>query len=88
MQPTISDLKDSDRVILQVIDDEGVVRGSVLRRRAGTGAPQFVEAVRRLIAQGLIGVSGSAVDERSAQEAYFSPVPSTRGLLKRAAFKR
>lgn len=43
--------------------------------------------VRNLLDQRFIAVSGSVADERSMQEAYFSPVPSTRGLLKEAVAK-
>lgn len=89
MQPPLSDLDDTDRRILQVIDEEGVIRGSVLRRRARVqSAADFLPSVQKLLELGLIGVSGSTGDDRAAQEAYFSPVPSTRGLLKQAVTKR
>ena len=86
MQPPLSDI---ERSILQVIDEEGVIRGSVLRRRARIEeADKMLEAVRNLLEQRLIAVSGGVSDERSMQEAYFSPVPSTRALVKEAYTKR
>jgi hypothetical protein len=86
MQQPLSDI---ERRILQVIDEEGVIRGSVLRRRARVENPaELLEAVLKLLDQRLIAVSGGVADERSMQEAYFSPVPSTRGLVKEAVSKR
>ena len=81
-------LDENDRLVAQVIDEEGVIRGSVLRRRARIKDPKvLLKSVQKLIDESLIGVSGSVADERAMQEAYFSPVPSTRGLLKQMVTK-
>ncbi len=81
-------LDETDRLVLQVIDEEGVIRGSVLRRRARIkDASELLKSLRKLVGENLIGVSGSISDERSMQEAYFSPVPSTRGILRQAVTK-
>lgn len=85
MQP----LDDIARQVLQVIDEEGVIRGSVLRRRARVENPtDLLAAVHSLLDEKLIAVTGSVTDERSMQEAYFSLLPSTRGLVKEAVAKR
>lgn len=78
-------LDDTDRRVLQVIDEGGVIRGSVLRRRARIQDPDaLLQSLRKLIGERLVGVSGSVADEREMQEAYFSPVPSTRGVMKQS----
>jgi hypothetical protein len=79
---------EDEKRILQVVDEEGVIRGSVLRRRARIEAPAMLQAVRNLVEQQYIAVSGSIADERAMQEAYFSPVPSTRGWVKQAVTRK
>lgn len=81
-------LNDTERRILQVIDEEGVVRGSVLRRHASiTDSTALLSAIQHLLDMHLMAVSGSALDERSMQSAYFSPVPSNRKLARQAFTK-
>ena len=81
-------LDENDRLVLQVIDEEGVIRGSVLRRRARIKDTKILlESLQKLIGERLFGISGSVANERAMQEAYFSPVPSTRGLLKQMVTK-
>ena len=85
MQPELDSL---EKILLQTIDEEGVIRGSVLRRRARIEDPsKMLEAVGKLINHRLVAVSGSVANEWSMQEAFFSPVPSNRELAK-ASMKR
>jgi len=81
MQPP----SDTERTVLRVIEEAGVIRGSALRRRARIQNPDdMVRAVQKLIEQRLIAVTGGVDDPNAAMDAYFSLVPSTRNLVKQA----
>jgi len=77
---------DTERTVLRIIEEAGVIRGSALRRRAGIQNPDdMVKAVQNLINQRLIAVTGGVSDLNAAMDAYFSLVPSTRNLARQAA---
>lgn len=77
---------DTERTVLRIIEEAGVIRGSALRRRASIqDAGEMVKAVQSLINQRLIAVTGGVSDLNAAMDAYFSLVPSTRNLAKQAA---
>lgn len=76
---------DTEKTILRVIEEAGVIRGSALRRRARIEDPdEMLKAVQNLTDQRLIAVTGGVHDLGAAMDAYFSLVPSTRNIAKQA----
>lgn len=76
---------DTEKTILRVIEEVGVIRGSALRRRARIEDPaEMLTAVQNLTDQRLIAVTGGVNDLGAAMDAYFSLVPSTRNFAKQA----
>ena len=71
--------------VLRAIEDGGVMRGNKLRREARVKSRNdFVAAVQRLAELELIAFTGDVSDEKSVLSAHFRPVPSARGMAKRA----
>ena len=82
---SLKPLNELEASILQVIEDGGVIRGNVLRRRARVkdmGA--FGKAVQKLVKLELIAASGNMWDPKSALAAHYRPVPSRRRLAQLA----
>jgi len=78
-------LNETEIRILQAIEDGGVLRGNMVRRRAEIKDPgEMVGAIKHLLDLNLIAASGNTSDGKSVMSAYFSPVPATRGLARQA----
>lgn len=77
------DLTEEDVRILNIVNQQGMVRGSALMRRARLKRPNALrKAVAGLLKTGLIEASGNIHDDKEIRYAVFSTRPSKRQAVQ------